>query len=87
MGYEFAKRLNLPMAPLENKAGKFVRAERENGPDRSRRYGLGEMPENLRLFIADPKGAESYPIVTYSWLLLYGDYDRTRNSERRSRTS
>ena len=30
-----------------------------------------EMPENLRLFIADPAGPASYPIATFSWLLLY----------------
>jgi hypothetical protein len=32
------------------------------------------MPENLRLFIPDPDGEDSYPIVTYSWLLLYKEY-------------
>ena len=33
-----------------------------------------KMPENLRVFAPDPDGQESYPIVTYSWLLLYGKY-------------
>ena len=33
-----------------------------------------EMPENLRLFIADPAGPGSYPIATFSWLLLYAAY-------------
>jgi phosphate transport system substrate-binding protein len=74
MGYEFAKRLDIPMATLENKAGNFVRAGRETGQI-ALADTVDEMPENLRLFIPDPKGAQSYPIVTYSWLLLYGDYE------------
>src|SRR5262249_732170 len=34
-----------------------------------------EMPENLRIFFPDPDGQDSYPIVTFSWLLLYKQYD------------
>lgn len=33
------------------------------------------MPENLRLFLPDPDGKDSYPIVTYSGLLLSKPYD------------
>ena len=34
------------------------------------------MPANLRsVFMPDPEGKESYPIVTYSWLLLYRHVD------------
>jgi phosphate transport system substrate-binding protein len=32
------------------------------------------MPGNLRMFFPDPPGENSYPIVTYSWILLYGKY-------------
>ena len=32
------------------------------------------MPDNLRFFLPDPGGQESYPIVTFSWLLLYENY-------------
>lgn len=77
VGYEFAKRLDLPMALLENRAGNFVRPAPSTGQT-ALVDTLGEMPENLRLFMADPKGADSYPIVTYSWLLLYGDYENER---------
>ena len=27
------------------------------------------------MFFPDPDGKDSYPIVTYSWLLLYKQYD------------
>jgi len=29
------------------------------------------MPDNLRLFLPDPDGEESYSVVSFSWLLLY----------------
>ena len=38
------------------------------------------LPDNLRVFVADPEGAGSYPIVTYTWLLLYKSYDKPTNS-------
>ena len=31
--------------------------------------------EFARVFVPDPDGEDSYPIVTYSWLLLYKTYD------------
>ena len=34
-----------------------------------------ELPENLRAFVTDPEGKESYPIVTYTWILAYKQYD------------
>ncbi|MGL6140588.1 MAG: phosphate ABC transporter substrate-binding protein PstS, partial [Planktothrix sp.] len=33
-------------------------------------------PENLRAFITNPEGAESYPIVSYSWIMAYQKYDK-----------
>lgn len=71
--YGFAKRLGLPMAWLENKAGQFVKPDAQSG-QKALAEGSDEIPENLRLYIPDPEGKDSYPIVTYSWLLLYGHY-------------
>jgi phosphate transport system substrate-binding protein len=39
------------------------------------------MPQNLRMFVGDPAGAGSYPIVTYSWLLLYAGYPDARRGD------
>ena len=64
--YGFAKRLGLKIATLENKAGHFIEASEEAG----RQALLAS--ENF--FIADPPGEASYPIVTFSWLLLYKKY-------------
>jgi len=32
------------------------------------------VPDDLRVFVPDPPGADAYPIVSYTWLLLYGIY-------------
>ena len=37
--------------------------------------GAATLPENLRAFVTDPEGEDSYPIVTYTWLLAYENYD------------
>ena len=69
----FAERLGLQMAELENAAGEFVGPSLASG-EAALANSVDEMPENLRLFIADPKGTGAYPIATFSWLLLYASY-------------
>ena len=71
--YHFAKRLGLPMALLQNKSGRFVAPDEHSG-QAALAANVGQMPSNLRLFLPDPEGEDSYPIVTFSWLLLYDRY-------------
>ena len=70
--YGYAKNNNVPFAALENKDGEFVLPTDESA---SKTLSAVELPENLRAFIEDPEGKESYPIVTYSWILAYKKYD------------
>lgn len=72
LDYSFAANNEVGMAMLENRAGRFVLPT-----DTSAQASLGEatMPPDFRLFITDPDGAESYPVVTYTWLLPLGSYD------------
>ncbi|MGD1914057.1 MAG: phosphate ABC transporter substrate-binding protein PstS [Rivularia sp. (in: cyanobacteria)] len=70
--YGYAKNEGLNMAALENKAGKFIVPSDEAA---SKALGAIELPNNLRAFISDPEGDESYPIVTYTWILAYKKYD------------
>ena len=72
--YGYSKRAGLNMASLENRAGKYIQPSGES-PTLTLANTSKSMPENLRLFITDPEGDTSYPIVTYSWLLLYKNYD------------
>ncbi len=76
----FAERLDLPVAALQNRAGRYVRPTAEAGAA-ALEATVDRMPPDGRLFLPDPPGANSYPIVTYSWLLLRGRYAETGVSE------
>ncbi len=71
--YHFAKRLGLPMAQLQNRAGRFI-APGETSGQTALTHSVTQMPANLRLFMPDPEGEDAYPIVSFSWLLLYDRY-------------
>jgi len=70
--YGYAKQQEIPTATLENKAGKYVAPSEESAANA---LGATTLPENLRAFVSDPEGEESYPIVTYTWILAYENYD------------
>jgi phosphate transport system substrate-binding protein len=69
VGYEFAQRLGLPMAALQNKAGTLVAPSAAAGQLALASVGE-QVPADLRLFVPDPGGAGAYPIVGYTWVLL-----------------
>ncbi|GAB1540819.1 phosphate ABC transporter substrate-binding protein PstS [Scytonema sp. NUACC21] len=69
--YGYAKQNGLKYAALQNKAGQFVAPTEESA---SKTLEAVALPDNLRAFIADPDGNESYPIVTYTWILAYQKY-------------
>lgn len=73
--YGYAKQTGMLSAQLENKAGKYVKATPETGKNALAQV---ELPPNLRAFITDPSGDNSYPIVTYTWLLCYKKYDSAK---------
>jgi len=72
MEYEFAERLGLRVATLENKAGRMVSPTPAAGT--AALASAQDMPDDLRVFVPDPPGTDAYPIVSYTWLLLYGTY-------------
>jgi len=78
VGYEFARKVGLRMALLENRQGNFIRPTEQTG-----RTALAEaqLSEDLRLSIPDPLGLDSYPIVTLSWILLYKRYETPEKAE------
>ena len=70
--FGFAEQAKLPMATLENAAGKFIEPTLENAT--AALAGV-EMPEDLRAWLPDPNGENAYPIVSYTWLLCYEKYE------------
>ena len=71
--YGYAQLTKLPMATLQNQAGKYVAPTPESG---SAALAQVPLPENLRAFITDPTGDTSYPIVTYTWWLVHSEYTK-----------
>ncbi|MDF5710954.1 MAG: phosphate ABC transporter substrate-binding protein PstS [Nostoc sp. S4] len=69
--YGYAKQNSLKFAALENKSGKFVVPSDQSA---AKTLESVTLPPDLRAFISDPEGADSYPIVTYTWLLAYKKY-------------
>ena len=78
VGNEFARRIGLNVASLENKDGNFIRPS-DQGCEKA--LATAEIPEDLRAFAPDPPGADSYPIVTFSWILLHKTYKNAPNAE------
>lgn len=70
--YGYAKQQDIPTANLENQSGNYVAPSVDAA---SNALGAATLPENLRAFVTDPEGEDSYPIVTYTWLLAYENYD------------
>jgi phosphate transport system substrate-binding protein len=78
VGYEFASRIGLDIATLENKDGKFIKPSEQSC---SAALATAQVPENLRVYIPDPAGADSYPIVTFSWILLHKSYPSAQTAD------
>jgi phosphate transport system substrate-binding protein len=71
VSYEFARKIGLRIATIENKDGSFVRPSVRSA---TAALASAELPDNLRVFVPDPSGRDSYPIVTMTWILLHTDY-------------
>ena len=78
VGNEFARRIGLSVASLENKDGNYVKPSDQGC---AMALATAEIPEDLRVFAPDPPGAGSYPIVTFSWILLHKTYKNAPNAE------
>ncbi|MGE0682193.1 MAG: substrate-binding domain-containing protein, partial [Candidatus Binatia bacterium] len=77
--YGFAKLAKVDIVALENKAGKFVTPDDESGVAALANAKMSD--GDLRVWITDPAGDASYPIVTYTWMLFYKKYDDPKKAE------
>lgn len=68
----FAKAQNLPTAHIKNKTGKYVEATPEAVTSAAAAL-LSAMPEDLRAEITNADGENSYPIASYTYVLIYKD--------------
>ena len=70
--YGYAKLTKAATAQLQNRAGQYVAPGDASG---AAALAGAELPEDLIAWIDDPKSPESYPIVSFTWLLLYKNQD------------
>ncbi|HWC90040.1 MAG TPA: phosphate ABC transporter substrate-binding protein PstS [Pirellulales bacterium] len=70
--FGFVKQARIPVASLENKDGEFITPTTAAG---QAALASATLPENLIVWLPDPPGKDAYPIVTYTWLLCYKQYD------------
>jgi phosphate transport system substrate-binding protein len=76
--FGYAELAGLPMAALENRAGRFVTPTPESG---LKALEGAPIPKDLQIKVPDPREAEAYPIVTYTWLLCRGRYRDAQEAE------
>ncbi len=76
--YGYAKGQNLPMALLENRSGAFVASTTASG---QAALASAQLPDNMVAWASDPDGKEAYPIVTYTWVMLYKKYPDRKKFE------
>jgi len=70
--YGYAHSQNVPTATLENKSGNYVSANTESA---KAALASAQMPADLIAWVSDPEAKDAYPIVTYTWVILYKKYD------------
>jgi phosphate transport system substrate-binding protein len=76
--YGYALQTRMPMATLQNKSSNYVKADLTSGKNA---LATVTLPPDLRAWVTDPDGANSYPIVTYTWLLCYKKYQDPKIAE------
>jgi phosphate transport system substrate-binding protein len=65
--YGYALLTKARMASLQNKDGKFVAPTAASG---AAALANVKLPEDMRVWLPDPGGEQSYPIATYTWMLF-----------------
>jgi len=70
--YGYAHSQNLHIASLENKSGSYVSPSTDSA---KLALASAQLPENLIAWVPDPEAKDAYPIVTFTWMILYKKYD------------
>ncbi len=77
MEISYAKKNNLSLVRMKNKAGNFITPSIE-ATTAAAAGALAKMPGDFRVSITNASGADSYPIAGFTWLLVYGEYDAAK---------
>ncbi|MFV0389838.1 MAG: phosphate ABC transporter substrate-binding protein PstS [Pyrinomonadaceae bacterium] len=66
----YAKENKLPVALIKNKAGNFVEPTIEN-VSAAASNSIAQMPNDMRIKITNADGEKTYPISSYTYILIY----------------
>jgi phosphate transport system substrate-binding protein len=69
--YGYAHSQNLHMATLENKSGNYVAATTDSS---KAALASADLPSDMIVWVSDPPAPDAYPIVTFTWMILYKKY-------------
>ncbi|MGH8658273.1 MAG: phosphate ABC transporter substrate-binding protein PstS [Gammaproteobacteria bacterium] len=70
--YSYTKLTKMNSALLQNKAGNFAAAGGETGKSA---LANAQLSDDLRMWVDDPEGENSYPIASFTWMLFYKKQD------------
>ena len=66
----YASHNNIAYGSVQNKAGNFVTASLES-VTAAAAAAAANMPDDFRVSITNPDGADAYPVASFTWILLY----------------
>jgi phosphate transport system substrate-binding protein len=70
VGLTYAEKFHLNSAAIENREGSY-RLPTVNSISAAAENAISRVPRSLLISISDPKGKDSYPICSYTYLLVY----------------
>ncbi|MFW6238342.1 MAG: phosphate ABC transporter substrate-binding protein PstS [Halanaerobiales bacterium] len=71
---------DLPTAQVQNKEGKFVEPSLETTTGAAA-GAVEDMPEDMRVSITNQPGEDAWPIATFTYLLVYKEYEDREKAE------
>src|SRR5271157_3895135 len=66
--YGYAHSQNLSTATLQNKSGNFVDV---SVASEKAALASAQLPPDMIVWVSDPEAPDAYPIVTFTWMLMY----------------
>lgn len=78
IGSEFAFAQKIPVAKIENSAGKFILPNLESISASAQ----GEIPSSTKVMLTNSSDTNAYPISGFTWIILY----KEQNYDKRSKT-
>lgn len=82
IGSEYALALNLPSAAIQNKSGNYVKATVRS----ISAAATGETPADTRVMITNSEAPLSYPISTFTWIIVYKEQNYANRSAEKAGT-